>query len=115
MYLAIASYAANGDAVVRNAAEERRVLPTLTRLFVDQDYTDNTAEGPFADYLSLGMGKSPLVCVYEAQFVDAAVRELLKAGMVLMYPTPTVQSRHTLIPFDDRGDRVGRAATPRRS
>ncbi|MGI5229252.1 hypothetical protein [Actinoallomurus sp. CA-142502] len=111
MYLAIASYVANGDAVVRGAAEERRVLPTLTGLFVDQGYTDNTTEGPFADYLSLGMGKAPLVCVYEAQFVDAAVRNLLKAGMVLMYPTPTVQSRHTLIPFDDGGDRVGRLLT----
>jgi hypothetical protein len=35
--------------------------------------------------------------------------------MVLMYPSPTVQSWHTLIPFDDKGDRLGRllAADPR--
>jgi hypothetical protein len=107
MYLAIASYVANGDEVVRGAAAERKVLPTLSELFVDQGYTDNTTEGPFGDYLSLGMGKSPLVCAYEAQFVDAAVRGLLKPGMVLMYPSPTVQSKHTLIPLNDKGDKVG--------
>ena len=108
MYLAIASYVANGDTVVQGTAAENKVLPTLSSLFVDQGYTDNTTEGPFADYLSLGMGKAPLVCAYEAQYVDAAVRGLLKPGMVLMYPSPTVQSKHTLIPFDDKGDRVGR-------
>ncbi len=108
MYLAIASYVANRDQVVRGAAAEQRVLPTLSSLFVDQGYTDNTSEGPFEDYLSLGMGTTPLVCAYEAQFVDAAVRGLLKPGMVLLYPSPTVQSKHTLIPFDDKGTKVGR-------
>ncbi len=108
MYLAITSYVANGDTVVQGTAAEQKVLPTLSSLFVDQGYTDNTTEGPFEDYLSLGMGKAPLVCAYEAQFVDAAVRGLLKPGMVLMYPSPTVQSKHTLIPLDDKGDRVGR-------
>jgi hypothetical protein len=108
MYLAIASYVANGDMVVQGASAERKVLPTMSGLFVDQGYTDNTTEGPFGDYLSLGMGKAPLVCAYEAQFVDAAVRGLLKPGMVLMYPSPTVQSKHTLIPLDDKGDQVGR-------
>jgi hypothetical protein len=108
MYLAIASYVANGDTIVRGDATEKKVLPTLSGLFLDQGYTDNTTEGPFEDYLSLGMGKTPLVCVYEAQFVDAAVRGLLRPGMVLMYPSPTVQSTHTLIPLDAKGDRVGR-------
>ena len=108
MYLAIAAYVAGGDRVVQGAAAERQVLPTLSSLFVDQGYADNTSEGPFEDYLSLGMGKTPLVCAYEAQFVEAAVRGQLKPGMVLLYPSPTVQSKHTLIPFDDKGDRVGR-------
>ncbi len=115
MYLAIAAYVANGDAVVQGAAAERKVLPRMSGLFLGQGYTDNTTEGPFGDYLSLGMGKAPLVCAYEAQFVDAAVRGLLKPGMVLMYPSPTVQSKHTLIPLDDKGDRVGRLLSTDRS
>jgi hypothetical protein len=111
MYLAIASYVANDDTLVQDAAAERKVLPMLSDLFIDQGYTDNTTEGPFEDYLSLGMGKAPLVCAYEAQFVDAAVRGLLEPGMVLMYPSPTVQSKHTLIPLNAEGDRVGRLLT----
>lgn len=111
MYLAIASYVAGGDQVVQGAEAEQKVLPTLTSLFVGQGYIENTSAGPFGDYLSLGMGSTPLVCAYEAQFVDAAVRGQLKPGMVLLYPSPTVQSKHTLIPFDDKGDKVGNLLT----
>jgi hypothetical protein len=111
MYLAIASYIADGDQIVRGAAAERQVLPTVTSLFIDQGYTDNTSEGPFGNYLSLGMGSAPMVLAYEAQYVDAAVRGQLKPDMVLLYPSPTVQSTHTLVPFDDKGDRVGRLLT----
>ncbi|MBC6460190.1 hypothetical protein HKK72_20195 [Actinomadura sp. HBU206391] len=108
MYLSITSYVANGDAVVQGAAAEKKVLPTVSPLFLRQGYTDATTEGPFEDYLSVGMGKTPLVCVYEAQFVGAAVRGQTKPGMVLMYPSPTVLSKHTLVPLNAEGDRVGR-------
>ncbi|MFI7064566.1 three-helix bundle dimerization domain-containing protein [Kribbella sp. NPDC050124] len=107
MFLSIASYVANGQTVVQGTAEERKVLPYVTPLFVNQGYTDNSSEGPFEDYLSLGMGKTPLVCIYEAQFVDAAVRGKLKSDMVLMYPSPTVQSRHTLLSLKPNGDKLG--------
>ncbi|WP_262379253.1 three-helix bundle dimerization domain-containing protein [Nonomuraea sp. PA05] len=108
MYLAITSYVANGGKVVHGAAAERAVLPLLTPLFTGQGYTDNTSEGPFEEYLTVGMGPSPLVWIYEAQFVDAAARGQLKPGMVLLYPSPTVLSKHTLVPFGPSGDRLGR-------
>ncbi|WP_312881290.1 hypothetical protein [Actinomadura alba] len=111
MYLAIAAYAANGGEVVQGAEAEARVLPLLSRLFLDQGYTENTTEGPFEDYLSIGMGKTPLVCVYEAQFVHRAVRGDIKPGMVLTYPSPTVLSKHTLVPLNANGDKVGRLLT----
>jgi hypothetical protein len=111
MYLAIAGYVANGDAVVQGGAAENRVLPLLTKLFLDQGYTESTTEGPFEDYLSVGMGKTPLVCVYEAQFVERAVRGEIRPGMLLMYPSPTVFSKHTLVPLSEGGDRVGRLLT----
>jgi hypothetical protein len=108
MYLAVAGYVANGNAVVQGATAEKKVLSTVSRLFLGQGYTDNTSEGPFGDYLSVGMGKTPLVWIYEAQFVEAAARGQIKPGMVLMYPSPTVLSKHTLVPFNAAGDRVGR-------
>ncbi|MFI7145729.1 three-helix bundle dimerization domain-containing protein [Nonomuraea sp. NPDC050022] len=108
MYLAITSYVANGSKVVHGATAEKNVLPLVTQLFTSQGYTDNTSEGPFNEYLTVGMGPSPMVWIYEAQFVDAATRGQIKPGMVLMYPSPTVMSKHTLVPLNASGDRVGR-------
>ncbi|WP_433166343.1 three-helix bundle dimerization domain-containing protein [Kribbella sp. CA-247076] len=111
MFLSIASYVANGDTVVQGAAAEKKVLPLVAPLFVNQGYTDSSSEGPFDDYLSLGMGKTPLVCIYEAQFVEAAVREKLSRDMVLMYPSPTVQSKHTLLSLTPQGEKLGEVLT----
>ncbi|MFF5206990.1 hypothetical protein [Streptosporangium sp. NPDC000396] len=108
MYLAVASYVANGHTIVQGAAAEKNVLPTMSQLFLGQGYTDNTSEGPFEEYLSVGMGPTPLVWIYEAQFLEAAARGRTRPGMVLTYPSPTVLSKHTLVPLDADGDRVGR-------
>ncbi|TDW15247.1 hypothetical protein EV650_6729 [Kribbella kalugense] len=107
MFLSIVSYVANHNSVVQSEADEKKVLPLVAPLFVNQGYTDNSSEGPFDDYLSLGMGKSPMVNIYEAQFVEAAVEHKLKPGMVLMYPSPTVQSKHTLISLNANGEKLG--------
>ncbi|MBP2355266.1 hypothetical protein JOF29_006376 [Kribbella aluminosa] len=107
MFLSIVTYVANHNSVVQSAADERKVLPLVAPLFVNQGYTDNSSEGPFDDYLSLGMGKSPMVNIYEAQFVEAAVERKLKPGMVLMYPSPTVQSKHTLVSLNANGEKLG--------
>lgn len=107
MFLSIVSYVANHNTVVQSEADEKKVLPLVAPLFVNQGYTDNSSEGPFDDYLALGMGKSPMVNIYEAQFVDAAVQKKLKPGMVLMYPSPTVQSKHTLVSLNAEGEKLG--------
>jgi hypothetical protein len=111
MYLAIASYVANDNTVVQGPAAEQLVLPTVSKLFVRQGYTENSSEGPFREYLSAGMGPTPLVLIYEAQYVEAAAHGQLKPGMVLTYPSPTVLSQHTLVPLNAEGDRIGRLLT----
>ncbi|WP_432888581.1 three-helix bundle dimerization domain-containing protein [Kribbella sp. CA-245084] len=107
MFLSIVSYVANHNNVVQSEADEKKVLPLVAPLFVNQGYTDSSSEGPFDDYLALGMGKSPMVNIYEAQFVDAAVHHKLKPGMVLMYPSPTIQSKHTLVSLNANGEKLG--------
>jgi hypothetical protein len=107
MFLSIVSYVANHNTVVQSEADEKKVLPLVAPLFVNQGYTDSSSEGPFDDYLALGMGKSPMVNIYEAQFVDAAVHHKLKPGMVLMYPSPTIQSKHTLVSLNANGEKLG--------
>ncbi|WP_202807939.1 three-helix bundle dimerization domain-containing protein [Nocardia nova] len=111
MYLAAAAYVANDDSIVQGAAAENFVLSKVSRLFTKQGYTDNSSEGPFAEYLTAGMGPTPMVWGYESQYVEAAVAGKLPANSVLLYPSPTVLSRHTLVPLNATGDRIGQLLT----
>ncbi|WP_290060167.1 hypothetical protein [Amycolatopsis solani] len=109
MYLSIVSFVANGNTVVSTPGQEAAVLPSVAKLFLDQGYTQNSTEGPFEDYLSAGMGKTPLALIYESQFVDRVVRGdgSIRPDMRLLYTAPTVYSKHTLVPLTPDGDRVG--------
>ncbi|WP_410643989.1 hypothetical protein [Amycolatopsis sp. lyj-346] len=109
MYLSIVSFVANGNAVVSTPEQEAKVLPSVAKLFLDQGYTQNSTEGPFEDYLSAGMGKTPLALIYESQFVDRVVRGdgSIRPDMRMLYTAPTVYSKHTLVPLTPGGDKVG--------
>ena len=109
MYLAIASYVANSNNIVQSPAQGAAIVPTVEPLFLRQGLTAQSSEGPFEDYLTIGMGKTPMVMIYEAQFVARAAANdgTITKDMVLMYPTPTVYSKHTLIPLTSVGDRAG--------
>lgn len=113
MYLSIIAYVVNGDNIVQNAAEQQKVLPTVLKTFLPQGGTANSTAEPFEDYLSFGMGKTPLAMIYESQFVDAAVRKdsRLTPEHVLLYPSPTIFSKHTLVPLNADGGRVGQLLT----
>ena len=110
MYLSIASYVANGGNVVSDEATARKLVPQVAPLFLRQGFTESSSDEPFTDYLSIGIGKTPMVVIYEAQFLArvAAHDRAITPDMVLMYPTPTVLSKHTLVPLKPAGDRVGR-------
>lgn len=110
MYLAIASYVFNNDAVVENEAQAAAVLPRVAPLFLKQGFQDNSSAGPFEDYKLIGMGKTPLVMVYEAQFLEELIKnESLpnKDQMVLLYPRPTVFAKQVFIPISANGEQLG--------
>jgi hypothetical protein len=113
MYLAITSYVANANNVVENPSQAQAVLPKISPLFLRQGFTESSSEAPFDDYLSIGIGKSPLVMIYESQFVARAALHdgSIRPDMVLLYPRPTVLSKHTFVPLTAAGDRLGRALT----
>lgn len=115
MYLAIASYVANDDNVVSTAAQRDGVIDAMAALFLQQGFSASSSEEPFDDYLSQGIGSKPLVMIYEAQFLGRQMNDATKTSvtpeMVLMYPSPTVLSKHTLIPLTDAGDQVGQLLT----
>ena len=109
MYLSLASYLDNGDRVVQNDADINNVLPFVTSLFLSQGFVEYSSAAPFEDYLVIGMGKSPLVMIYESQFIERAA---LKQGgvrpeMVLLYPQPTIFTKHVLVALSDGGARLG--------
>jgi hypothetical protein len=109
MYLSLASYVANGGNIVADDATARAVAQKVAPIFLRQGFTASSSEEPFQDYLSIGIGKDPLVMIYEAQFLalQASHDSALSADMVLMYPNPTIFSKHTLVPLKPNGDRVG--------
>jgi hypothetical protein len=113
MYLSIASYVANGGQVVSTPEQEDAVFPLLRTLFLDQGFSESSSEGPFEDYLTLGLGRAPMIMAYESQFLDRQIQDpgRITDDMVLLYPSPTVISQHTLLSLTEGGDAVGRLLT----
>jgi hypothetical protein len=109
MYLAITSYVANGEKVVRNGKEVAAVMPTMEQLFLGQGYAESWSEASFDDYLAQGAGKTPMLLIYESQYLELERRKdgSIVPGMVLMYPTPDVLSKHTAIGLTKNGARLG--------
>lgn len=110
MYLSIASYVANGNNVVQDQTQAQTVLPAVSPLFTRQGFTLSSTEAPFEDYLTIGIGKDPMVMIYESQFVSrlAAKDGSITSTRTMIYPTPTVFSKHTVVPLNSKGDAVGK-------
>ena len=111
MYLALASYVANKQQIVQSQEDLDRVLPTVAPLFLRQGFQEQSSAGPFEDYLALGMGKAPLLVVYESQMIEFWLKhpDKQKSEMVILYPRPTVYSKHVLVPYSAAGQRLGAA------
>jgi hypothetical protein len=111
MYLSLASYIFNNNSVVANERQIYPIIDDLTALFARQGFTEYSSEAPFQDYLAQGPGKSPLVLIYESQFLHAKAEanSPISQDMVLLYPEPTVFTKHILVPVSARGERLGEA------
>ncbi|MDO5623479.1 MAG: hypothetical protein Q4G71_02185 [Pseudomonadota bacterium] len=109
MYLSLASYVVNGDQVVQSQADVDKVLPQVAPLFLRQGFQESSSAGPFEDYLALGMGKTPLLVAYESQLIEFWLKypKRRQADMVMMYPQPTIYSKHVVVPYTPAGERVG--------
>ncbi len=113
MYLALASFILNENSTVTSDAAINELLSKLSSLFLRQGYTESSSAAPYNDYLIMGPGKSPLVMIYEAQFLhDAALPDsVLRDDMVLLYPEPTIFTKHILIPVTEKGEKLAQALT----
>ncbi|MFI5254918.1 MAG: hypothetical protein ACHQ15_05630 [Candidatus Limnocylindrales bacterium] len=109
MYLALTSYVANGDNIVQNDAGAVAMADRLAPLFLRQGFVASSTEEPFDDYLVQGMGKSPMVMIYESQFIQRAAANdgSITPDMELIYPDPTILSKHTFVGLTANGIRLG--------
>lgn len=111
MYLALASYVLNNNAIVQNPQQAQPLIEELGQLFMRQGFTESSSQAPFQNYLTMGPGKTPLVMIYEAQFLAEASKPdgAITDDMVLLYPEPTLFTKHILIPITENGQKLGEA------
>jgi len=109
MYLSLASYVVNNNSIVSSDSQVDTVIPLVSPMFLRQGFVENSSEVPFNDYLVQGMGHSPMVMIYESQFIarSASNDGSITADMQLMYPEPTIFSKHTFVALNANGDRLG--------
>ena len=102
MYLALSSYAVQGD-VVTDRATAMPLATRLAELFKRQGYQENYVNGNFDDYVAIGIGKTPMAFIYEYQLVNYALEKKgIGADMVLLYPQPTIVNKVVFIAVSER-------------
>lgn len=107
LYVSLLAYIQNGNEVPTDANRARALTEALSGVITRQGFQESTLSGPFEDYLSVGMGKAPLVLVYESQFVEAKQAGKLRDNHVLLYPEPGLVLKHVLVARTEAGKRLG--------
>ncbi|MEU2774361.1 substrate-binding domain-containing protein [Streptomyces sp. NPDC007162] len=105
LYLAAASYVANGGRVVASDDDIARTAPLLHKIVSVQGAQQPSSDSVFRDFVS-GAG-NPLVCLYESQVVSLLAEQHGADDLVVLYPDTTVNSDHTIVPLDDAGRQLG--------
>ncbi|MFJ9428920.1 hypothetical protein ACIRQY_04565 [Streptomyces sp. NPDC101490] len=105
LYLAAASYVADGGRVAADSAAVTRTAPLLRKLIQVQGAQQSGSDAPFRDFVS-GAG-NPLVLVYESQVAAQLLAGRPMGDLVVLYPDTTVNSDHTLVPLTENGRRLG--------
>ena len=109
MYLCLARYVLNGNAVVTSEdAARQQASDSLARLFLDQGYSQSSSSGPWESFLSKGPMNQPLTLIYESQYLEAQMNEPSRVtdAMRICYPAPTIFSDHVVVAFSEAGQRV---------
>lgn len=108
MYLALTSYAVNGGEIVADRETAQKSAKSVVGLFKRQGYQENYVNGNFDDYVSIGIGKTPMAFIYENQVVSYAMsKKGLSPGMVLIYPEPTLFNKVVFVAASERAKKLG--------
>lgn len=79
--------------------DQEFMAEAIAPYFVNQGYTSSTSAEPFNDYLSQGLSGSPLVLIYEAQYLGELMKEHSRLGdqHELLFLDPTIQAKHGMV------------------
>jgi hypothetical protein len=93
-YLGLLAAVASGGEAPDSEARATAVAEQLAHVFSRQGYKESYVNGAFEDYVAIGIGKSALAFVYEAQMISyAAKNKGLQQDMVMAYPNPGIFSK----------------------
>lgn len=106
MYLALTSQALLGEVVSDRTAAQAQAAK-LAELFKRQGYQENYVNGAFDDYLSIGMGKTPMAFIYENQMLAHALKNGVRKEMVLLVPQPTIVNKVVWVALNERARKLG--------
>lgn len=107
LFVGALAYIQNGHEVPSDIAKAQALTETLSPVITKQGFQEGTLAGPFEDYLGQGIGKAPLVLIYESQFVEAKKAGQLKKNHVLLYPRPGMVLKHVLVAKSENGQKLG--------
>lgn len=107
LYLGALAYIANNEDVPSSVAAGEALAEKLFSVMTRQGFQEGTLSGPFEDYLGQGLGKAPLVLIYESQFVEAKRDGKLRDTSMLLYPQPGLVLKHVLVARTDAGKVLG--------
>ncbi|OYU46696.1 MAG: hypothetical protein CFE44_00815 [Burkholderiales bacterium PBB4] len=108
MYLALTTYAVNGNEMVTDRDAALKAANTVLGLFKRQGYQENYVNGNFDDYATIGIGKTPMAFIYENQMVSYAIgKRGLGDSMVLLVPQPTLFNKVVFVATSDRAKKLG--------
>lgn len=107
LYVSALAYIRNNAEVPQDIAAGVSLAEELSPLITRQGFQEGTLAGPFEDYLGQGLGKAPMVLVYESQFVEAKRDGKLRDNHLLMYPQPGLVLKHVLVAKTAAGKKLG--------
>jgi Bacterial extracellular solute-binding protein len=103
MFMALSGYVYNKNEVITSEEQAQAVIPRIKQLMDSQGHRESSSTNMFADYTSIGMGKTPLIFSYESEYIEYAVKNKGVAdGMTILYPSPTLFTKHAMITTNEK-------------
>ncbi|KFI52352.1 hypothetical protein [Bifidobacterium callitrichos] len=114
-YAALVATVLNGGqpATTQSVARDGEKIKAI---FAKSGWMETSSEDSFNQFLTLGVGSKPMMVGYESQILDLAANQpdafkQIKDDVVIVYPTPTVWSTHTLMALDAKGEKLLKVLT----